>query len=1128
MILETLSDQVIQTLGYATDITPQLAYNEVSTLEFSVPKEVDGVLVPNYDKLVGWNLITWKDLGRFILMDPSIEYSDGYEMKHCQAYSLEFEWVFKQFYLEEGVYNFWSPVSPEGTILGTIMDTVPHWSLGTVDSTLIGVYRSLEEQSGNLYDFVKSTLQESVGCIFEFDTLTRTVNVRDVSSRVKTQPIFLSKKNLLKEITVEEDSQNIITCADVNGAEGVTIIGVNPTGGNKLYNLDYFIDSGHFSGTIAQKWESWQTMLDNYQQYYYNVTIERDLQRARWLVENAKMIKLNEDLDGLEQQQTAVIQSDDSNEMKNSQLASLNSQIAAKKQEIEVQQAAVDEAAEAADELDAQLNEIQDELAFSNTFTDEEWGQIQKYIKEDTIEETTFVYPTVKAYNTSDESYEIEDTLCKVGPEEGMPADSPGVTVTKIFNSYYPNKTLYSISGGHITMGNVSADIIKGSFERNQDGSFVTSYYLGKGTVGDNSFKSGCIALSGTCSSPIDDTVPDPDTPNSYATGTLLQFTIQSGFVYVTGNLTIYQEHSVEWDLMAWGEDTLAKLAYPTYTFSVDSANFLSLEDFDVFRENLELGTKCYLDLGQGQVLQPILIGVVCEYSDLSYLKLEFSSSYISSDPTFQMKDLLEQAVSMGKKVDYSKYTYSSFVSSGASTAVNDFINSALDVAKNNIMTATGQAITWNENGLRFRKWNTDRTDYEPEQMWAINNQLVFSDDGFDSVKTALGKIKVGDVWMYGIAAEAVLGRLIAGNNLYIEAEKTDDRGNSVFKVDGEGVSIHDAVLDVYNGANTHLSINPYFGIAIGSYPVYSESTNDEYVVDEDNAVFWVDLDGNLHIKGTLEVGSDGVFGGVVRATDFQLPNGTSMLNANKQWKPDYLDLKGLTIRNSANQITLQIDSHGNISMIGDITMTSGTITWSGVNSDPGIQNAIDKANSAQSTANSASSTASSANSTANSVRNNLRDLVNGDYSGGSFISGTTIYAPQLMMGSNGTIGEIYGGYGSAGNMDTDVIYIDSNKGIRLEARDGGIALNSDTGIWLEGGTTNVRDGMEVVGIANFRGIGRFFDGVAVNTGDLTVNDNFVITGTIHMRLGRNATGSWIYLGEYLSNLDSRIRALGG
>ena len=69
---------------------------------------------------------------------------------------------------------------------------------------------------------------------------------------------------------------------------------------------------------------------------------------------------------------------------------------------------------------------------------------------------------------------------------------------------------------------------------------------------------------------------------------------------------------------------------------------------------------------------------------------------------------------------------------------------------------------------------------------------------------------------------------------------------------------------------------------------------------------------------------------------------------------------------------------------------------------------------------------------------------------------------------------------------------------------------------------------MEGVGIANFRGIGRFFDGVAVNTGDLTVNDNFVITGTIHMRLGRNATGSWIYLGEYLSKLDSRIRALGG
>lgn len=1090
-------------MGYALDITTHLAYNEVSTLEFSVPKEVDGKPVPNYENIVGWNLITWKDLGRFILMDPSIEYQDGYEMKHCQAYSLEFEWVFKQFVLPEGVYNFWSPVSPEGTVLGMIMETVPHWSLGTVDSTLIGVYRTFDEMSDNLYDFVKSTLQESVNCIFEFDTLNRIVNVRDVSSRVNVQPVFLSQKNLLKKISVEEDSQNIITCADVNGAEGVNIMGVNPIGTNKIYNLDYFMTDVHFSDAILQKWNSWKSTLDTSREYYYNLTIERDLQTARWLAENAYMIQLQEELDGLEQQQTAVIQSDDDNEYKNTQLASLNSQIAAKKQEIAAQQTKLDAAQADVDELAEQLEGINKDLAFTSFFTDEEWSQIQKYIKEDSIEETTFVYPTVKSYDTDDKSYELSNTLCKIGPAEGMTAEAPGITVTKILYSYFPGKTLYSVSGGRIEMGDISSDIIKGSFERNADGSFVASFYLGNGTAGEESFKSGCIALTGECSAPIDNTVPDPDTPNSYALGTTLQFTISSGYIYITGNLTIYQEHSVEWDLLEWGEDTLGKLAYPTYTFDVDSANFLSLEDFVKFRENLELGAKCYLDIGRGDILQPILIGVECEYGDLSRLNLEFSSSYIASDPSFQMKDLLEQAVSMGKRVDYSKYNYSSFVSSGASTAVDEFINSALDVAKNNIMTATGQAITWNENGLRFRKWNSDRTDYEPEQMWAINNQLVFSDDGFNSVKTALGKIKVGDVWMYGIAAEALLGRLIAGNNLYIESEKTDGMGNSVFKVDGEGASLHNAVFDVYNGSNTHLSINPYFGIAIGKYPVFNEG----YEVNEDNAVFWVDLDGNLHIKGTLEVGSDGYFGGIVRAKDFQDLNGNSMMNSKYQFGADYLDLHGLIIRNRANQITLQIDSGGNISMSGNINMTSGTITWSGVNSDPQVTNAINTANSAKNTANSAVSAADRA-------ADDVRDLAAGRYTsaGTTFISRKTIYSPDISFGSSYAYGTLRDGYGDSSGTTTHVIKLYGSQGVRIEASGGGMDLYARNDLWIQRCDTHL--GSTFIIPTEQSGDSTSF---TVSEGNMRVSQ-----GDIYI----NSLSSGTPVGRYIKNLESRIAAL--
>ena len=83
LILETLSGKKLQTLGYAMNITPHLAYNEVSTLEFDIPREVDGMEVPGYDNLGSWAIIEWKDMGKFILIDPEIDYSNGYEMKHC-------------------------------------------------------------------------------------------------------------------------------------------------------------------------------------------------------------------------------------------------------------------------------------------------------------------------------------------------------------------------------------------------------------------------------------------------------------------------------------------------------------------------------------------------------------------------------------------------------------------------------------------------------------------------------------------------------------------------------------------------------------------------------------------------------------------------------------------------------------------------------------------------------------------------------------------------------------------------------------------------------------------------------------------------------------------------------------
>lgn len=102
----------------------------------------------------------------------------------------------------------------------------------------------------------------------------------------------------------------------------------------------------------------------------------------------------------------------------------------------------------------------------------------------------------MQSYNTADEGYPLENAQCNIGPAEGMPADAPGIQVTKIFHPYFEDKVMYSIEGGYLTLDNISSNIISGSYERKNDGSCVLSFYLGEGTIGDRKIKSGTLGAS--------------------------------------------------------------------------------------------------------------------------------------------------------------------------------------------------------------------------------------------------------------------------------------------------------------------------------------------------------------------------------------------------------------------------------------------------------------------------------------------------------------------------------------------------------------------------------------------------------------------------------------------------------
>lgn len=925
LILQNLDDTPIGVLRLAFNVVAELCYNEVSTLTFDLPGIVDGAKTPNYDKVTGMRIIDLKNYGRFILVDPSVS-DDGVELiKSCTAYSLEYEFTFKKLPLTEGTYNLWNPIAPKGTILGLITELMPSWKVGSVDSSLIDKYRTFDDSSDqNIYNFMKSDLQESYGCIFYFDTYKRLIHVRDVMNDAPISPVYFSVENLVKDVKVSEDTESIVTNLGVYGADGVDIRSVNPMGTSSIINLRYFMTLDNFSQSVINKYNLWEETFESYQQQYYNLTIEEALKTAQLVTEQAAMTTLQGELTSLENIQAVTIQAIAQGLKSQSDLNSVNAKMSAKKSEITQKQSEIDAISAEVSSLNEQMVAINNKTALSAFFTKDEYKIINRYLKEDSVSEDSFVIPKVATYDTSGESVKVSGAIFNISRSE----------VIKVKNDF--GKDIYSASGGVLecsTNGFVlQANLIRASLDFDSDKNILFTARVNDGVLNGTEFPNACVSISGTAISVSSNVKAESEVNGAISSGSTLQFKINAANLYFTRSTTEYEQRTVEWDLFEYGKELLKKNAYPCYSFSLDIANFLALSEFSYFKNKLELGGKIYWKQRDGRILQPYLLNVKIPFEDLSNFEIELSSKCNAFDDSFNYEELVQSGATAGKTLDGGKWTYNQFVNSGAETSLSKFMKSALDIAKNNIMSSSGQDISWSESGLRLRKRiDGSPTEYEPYQIWMNNGSIMFTTDNWQTANLAIGQIVSEDgTLISGVIADSLIGKLIASNSMIIESEKKDGK-TSVFRVDGNGASLHNAIFDIYNANQVQITLNPYSGIAIGKYPLYD---GDEYTINEKNASFWVDTNGNVHIKGTLE-GCDGKFSGelsaasgnfkgVVQASDFLDKSGKSMLTTDKsKFDSNYLDLGNIQIDGTT----------GNITMTGSINL-QGNITW-GTGSSP-------------------------------------------------------------------------------------------------------------------------------------------------------------------------------------------------
>lgn len=387
-ILELCNPDFTQ-LSMITQITKDLKFkprfNAVSDLSFKIYSEFNGTIIPYWEKIRKNRLIHMEGVGYFVIIN-AVEYNDGgVPWKEVQCYSYDYTLNYKGINLLDGTYKFYDPTNVEQSLLSRLIQVAPLWKIGHVDSELWGLYRTFDIPDANLYGFLQNEVSQTYEAIFEYDIENLIINVYAPKNIVKDTDVMLTFDNVLKEIKVEELSEDIYTVLSVNGADNVSIATVNPLGDSKLYNFSYYKTMDWLGDqALINKITAWENLIEQLRPTYANYLRQLKTQKTELLKLKTELRDLQSELSALELVRKNLTDQPE-------QLKIQTNLVNAKTVEINNTTAAITSKENQVNATNQQLTNINNQVRFDKYFTQNERIALDPYIIESVYTDENFI-----------------------------------------------------------------------------------------------------------------------------------------------------------------------------------------------------------------------------------------------------------------------------------------------------------------------------------------------------------------------------------------------------------------------------------------------------------------------------------------------------------------------------------------------------------------------------------------------------------------------------------------------------------------------------------------------------------------------------------------------------------------
>jgi Prophage endopeptidase tail len=213
-----------------------LKLGNINELNFSIPHFIEGERNEHVD-LIKEKMLIKVTLGAYqewYVIDEIGEDGDDTDIFNVKAFSLGYELRGKRVReLKEESAN------AEG-ILTSVMKNRTIWKVGEIDPIFNEMFRSFDITNSNVLDAIIQA-GETFGALIVWDTVNRKVSFKDMKQNGRFRGMTVNYGKFLRSIRRTRTTDEMVTRLHIEGSEGLTIHGVNPTGQGYIEDFSYFM-----------------------------------------------------------------------------------------------------------------------------------------------------------------------------------------------------------------------------------------------------------------------------------------------------------------------------------------------------------------------------------------------------------------------------------------------------------------------------------------------------------------------------------------------------------------------------------------------------------------------------------------------------------------------------------------------------------------------------------------------------------------------------------------------------------------------------------------------------------------------------------------------------------------------